>query len=265
MVPLSRETQRRLDALFAPADREAAVKGTRLAWPSRVPPDARYSETMRHASCVSGEFLYEAGRTQVTWSPDGAVLWECPFDRRGQRHGLEVSRFENGAAEWQVPWVRGAMNGLARQFDEDGRALYRCRFDAGTGVDLWVQGNELVEFREIANNGRHGLERWGHPRLPYEESHFLRGLRAGVFRRWVGSALEPGYPKFFADDEEVSKKDYLRLRRRRPELPAFLPAQDRRQRLLHPAFGTVWLRKEVRAALMRIPGDDDVVGCGAHR
>jgi hypothetical protein len=157
------------------------------------------------------------------------------------------------------------MNGLARQFDEDGRALYRCRFDAGTGVDLWVQGNELVEFREIANNGRHGLERWGHPRLPYEESHFLRGLRAGVFRRWVGSALEPGYPKFFADDEEVSKKDYLRLRRRRPELPAFLPAQDRRQRLLHPAFGTVWLRKEVRAALMRIPGDDDVVGCGAHR
>ncbi len=241
------------------------VEGTRLVWPSSVPFDARYAETKRNEACVTGEFLYDSGKTQVTWSLEGAVLWECPFDRRGLRHGLELSRYGNGAAEWQVRWVRGSMHGTAQQFDEGGHVLYRCRFDRGTGVDLWVQGSEIVELREFKENERHGLERWGHPRLPYEEAFYVRGKRAGVFRRWTGSEMEVGYPKFFVDDDEVSKSDYLHARRRRPELPAYLPAENRRARPLDRAFRTIWLRKDVRATLMKVPGADDVIGCGANR
>ena len=240
------------------------VKGTRLAWPDGVPANAQFAETMRNDACVTGEFVYESGKTQVTWALEGFVLWECPFDRRGRRNGFEVSRFPNGAAEWQVRWVRGSMHGSAQQFDEGGRVLYRCRFHRGTGLDLWVQGSEIVELREVRNNERHGLERWGHPRLPYEESFFLRGRRAGVFRRWNGLGLEPGFPKFFVDDEEVATADYLRVRTRRRELPVFLPVENWRVRPVHPALGDVWLRKDVRAALMRTPDVDDVIGCGSH-
>lgn len=245
--------------------RQKTVEGTRLAWPAGVPLGARYAETLRNNACVTGEFLYESGKTQVTWSLEGAVLWECPFDARGRRHGLECSRFENGATEWQVRWVRGSMHGTAQQVDEDGRALYRCKFDRGSGLDLWVQGTEIVELREIANNEPHGVERWGHPRLPYEEGFFLRGKRSGVFRRWIGADLEPGYPKFFIDDEEVSERDYLLARKRRVELPALVPAENRRARPVHRALKAVWLRNDVRLALMRMPGVDETIGCGAHR
>lgn len=241
------------------------VKGTRLVWPSRVPFEARYTETGRNEGSVSGDLLYDAGKMHVAWSLGGAVLSECPFDRRGLRHGLELSRHENGAVEWQVPWVRGSMHGLAQQFDQDGRVLYRSRFNRGTGVDLWVQGSEIVEFREIEDNERHGLERWGHPRLPYEEAFYLRGKRAGVFRRWTGADMEGGYPKFFVDDEEVSKTEYSRARRRREELPAYSPVENGRARPMHRPFRSIWLRKDVRAALMKVPSVDDVIGCGAHR
>ena len=241
------------------------VEGTRLVWPDRVPFEARYTETGRNDACVTGVFLYGSGKMQVAWSLEGAVLSECPFDRRGLRHGLELSRYEDGAVEWQVRWLRGVMHGSAQQFDEDGHVLYRSRFNQGTGIDLWVQGSEIVELRELEDNERHGLERWGHPRLPYEEAFYLRGRRAGVFRRWAGVDLEAGYPKFFVDDEEVSKNEYLRARRERAELPAYVPAENGRARPMLRVFKSIWLRKDVRAALVRTPSVDDAIGCGAHR
>jgi hypothetical protein len=240
------------------------VVNTDLRWPGRVPSNALYCETMRKGGCVAGEFRFKSGKMQVSWSPDGAVLSESPFDEAGRRHGLELSRFENGNVEWQVPWVRGNMHGVAKQFDEEGHVLYRSRFTRGQGVDLWVLGDEVVELREISSNERHGIERWGHPRLPYEEASFQQGRRAGIFRRWIGGSLVAGYPKFFIDDNEVSRSAYARARARRGDLPLYRPCEDERLRPILPALKSIWLRKQVRAALMKIPTVDDVVGCGAH-
>ena len=64
---------------------------------------------------------------------------------------------------------------MRRKFDEAGRELYRTRFIYGSGVDLWLNGREITELREMARNVPHGVERWGHPQLPYEECHFVRG------------------------------------------------------------------------------------------
>jgi hypothetical protein len=125
------------------------VEGTRVTWPAGVPSDARYRETFRNEGCVSGELLYACGGLQVTWSLDGALLFECPVDPRGLRHGLEIWRGENGAVEWQVRWVRGSMHGSAMQFSNKRRVLYRSPFVRGAGVDLWIQGSEIVELREI--------------------------------------------------------------------------------------------------------------------
>jgi hypothetical protein len=200
----------------------------------------------------------------VTWGLDGAVLIECPFDRRDLRHGMELSRHWNGVIEWQVRWVHGAMHGSAQQFDEKGQVLCRSPFRRGSGVDIWVQGSEIVEFREFLENQRHGIERWGHPLLPHEEAHYHRGRKTGIHRLWSAMALDDGYPKFFIDDQEVSKEAYRRIRAKRPALPAYRVADDWRARRLPKVFSAIWLRKEIRTALMKVPSPGDAIGCGAH-
>jgi hypothetical protein len=239
------------------------LAGKSLVWPSSVVRSARFEELGRNEVSIWGQFIYEGGKAQIAWSIAGDVLSERYFDANGRAHGMEVSRYEDGAVEWQVPWVRGQMHGIARQFDESGRELFRARFVRGSGIDLWVQANEIVELRECKDSVPHGVERWGHPLLPYEEGYFIRGKRAGVFRRWIGSELETGYPRYFIDDEEVSRKEYLQTRRRRPELPASRRKDDRRGRSMHSGLLYIWLRKEVRANLMRTPKPGDPIGCGA--
>lgn len=238
------------------------LAGERLVWPGSVVRSARFEEFGRNEASIWGQFTYEGGKAQIAWSTAGNVLSERYFDAHGRAHGMEVSRHEDGSVEWQVPWVHGQMHGIARQFDESGRELFRTRFVRGSGIDLWVQANEIVELREYKDSMPHGMERWGHPLLPYEEGYFLRGQRAGVFRRWIGSALEAGYPRYFVDDEEVSRPEYLRARRLRPELPAYRRENDRRGRSMHSGLLHTWLRKGVRAKLMRKPRPEDPMGCG---
>lgn len=240
------------------------VNGTGLSWPKRVPPGASFKETLRNEGCVSGEFLLESGKMHVVWSLDGTVLSECPFDRNGLRHGLELSRHGNGLVEWQVRWVHGFMHGSANQFDEKGHVLCRSPFRHGSGIDVWVQSNEVVEFRELIENKRQGVERWGHPMLPYEEAYYHRGQKVGIHRRWNATVLEEGYPKFFVDDAEVSKETYRHVRAKRMELPAYRIAEDSRVRRLPATFRDIWLQKEIRAALVKRPGPYDTIGCGAH-
>jgi hypothetical protein len=239
------------------------LAGVHLVWPEGVPRNATFVESGRNQGCIWGQFTYVGGKAQIAWSIAGDVLSERYFDADGVAHGVEVSRHEDGTVEWQVPWAHGQMHGIARQFDESGRELLRTRFVRGSGIDLWVNGSEIAELREYKKSLLHGVERWGHPRLPYEEGYFLRGKRAGVFRRWSGSVLERGYPKYFIDDEEVSRAKYLRARKVWPELPACLREDDKRERAMHSGLEHVWLRKEIRANLMRMPKPEDRVGCGA--
>jgi hypothetical protein len=105
----------------------------------------------------------------------------------------------------------------------------------------------------MRNSQPHGVTLWGHPRLPWDEEFFLRGLRSGVFRRWKGLALEPGYPQYFVDGHQVSRADYARARRRRPELVPDRRAADVRQRPLPRALRRVWLCADIRADLLRVP------------
>lgn len=240
------------------------LAGKRLIWPECVPRSAEFSESGRNEGCIWGQFSYHGGKAQLAWSLKGNVLSERYFDAKGLGCGIEVTRHDDGTVEWQVPWVHGHMHGIARQFDWSGRELLRTRFIHGSGVDLWVNGNDVVELREYEESVPHGVVRWGHPLLPYEEDHYIRGKRAGIFRYWIGSQMEKGCPKYFIDDEEVSRAKYLRTRKARPELPAYRPQDDERERPMHPGLLQAWLRKGIRANLMRIPGPDEQVGCGGR-
>ncbi|EPX63696.1 hypothetical protein D187_006105 [Cystobacter fuscus DSM 2262] len=233
------------------------LAGRRLVWPPGVPRSARFEEFGRNDNGLWGQFIHARGRASISWSSEGTIFSERYFDAQGRAHGLEVSRHDDGTVQWRVPWVRGQMHGLARQFDEAGRELVRTRFIRGSGIDLWVSGGFISELREHENSQLHGVERWGHPLFPYEENHYLRGRRAGISRRWKGSTLEPGYPHYFVDDEEVSRAEYLRARKTRPELPAYRRQDDRRERPMHDGLPHAWIRKDIRAHLMRMPTPED--------
>ena len=228
----------------------------RLAWPTGVPPSAPFTELGRDDWYLWGHFRYPRGAARITWHLSGSIHEELHFDPEGRRHGLEINRYPDGTVLWQVPWVHGSMHGLARNFDRHGEEVARARFVHGTGLDVWGE-DEIGELRELVGGERHGVERWGHPRYPSEESYFLGGKLAGIVRHFTGPALEDGYPKFYLDDEEVSRARYLRARRRRPELVPYRPEDDRRERPLLPALRRIWLRADLRARLLQLPDPAD--------
>lgn len=218
------------------------MKRPRLERPSRVPRGARLSRCEKNDVCFWGVFVWAGGSANVSWTLSGRVWSEIFFDHLGRRVGLEVDRFPDGRVSWRVPWVRGQMHGVAMQFDERGRVLMRSRFVRGCGVDVFTNDGRVTEFHEVVNSVPHGVTRWGNPLTPWSEEHYLDGKRAGVFREWRGSKLTRGFPKYFVDDVQVSREEYRRLRRKRPELPPDRRAEDSPTRELPVSFEFVSVR-----------------------
>ena len=65
----------------------------------------------------------------ATWDSSGKLVRWTPVDGEGRRHGIE-RELAGGKVQWQVPWVRGAMHGLSKQFDTRGKLLIIPRFTA---------------------------------------------------------------------------------------------------------------------------------------
>lgn len=234
-----------------------------LQWPEGVPPNAQFEMIRSDGRTLWGLLRHGRSAARVTWALKddafhraGTLMLVSRLDREGRRHGLETEHLGDGAVQWRVPWVRGQLHGVARQLDENGKTLVRSRFVHGTGADVWVShcGRWGVsEVREMRDSQPHGVTLWGHPRLPWDEEFYVRGLRSGVFRRWKGLALEPGYPQYFLDGQQVSRAEYARARRRRPELVRDRRADDARPRPVLRALRRVWLRADIRADLSRVP------------
>jgi len=191
--------------------------------------------------CFWGTFEWARGRANVSWTLEGCIWSEKYFDHLGRRTGLEVDRFPDGRMAWRVSWVRGQMHGVAMQFDETGRVIIRSRSVRGRGVDVFTNLRHISEFREMENSTLHGVTRWGDPLRPWSEEHYLRGQRAGVFREWTRGKLQKGFPKYFIDDAEVSRAEYRRSGKTRPELPRDLRSEDAPKRTLPASFENVKL------------------------
>lgn len=212
----------------------------RVQWPSQVPLTSRFTPLGHNDASRWGRFHFAKSYADICWSPRGRVLSERRFNALGQTIGFEIERDEQGRVRWRVPWRNGQMHGLATQFTASGRVLVRSRFVKGAGLDVWADCGRISEVREMRDSTPHGFERWGDPFNPWEENHFVKGRRSGISRQWNGDVLAPGFPKFFIDDEEVSRRRYLRAR----QLPAWTRDDDRRERTL--PFDSVWLAKELR-------------------
>lgn len=168
----------------------------------------------------------------ATWDEQGRLLWTVPLDRDGKRHGVE-REIEEGRTVWLVPWDHGTQHGLAQHLATDGALLATSVFVRGKGVDVYCEADgSLSEYREIENDVRHGIERWGDPTCPYIEEHLHRGRDHGIRRRWHEGRLEAGYPRYFVDGEEVPRERYVQAALDRPELPPDLRHEDEPARTL---------------------------------
>jgi hypothetical protein len=101
--------------------------------------------------------------------------------------------------------------------------------DHGTGADLWFAEEQdgqikLSEERYFHEGRWHGFERWwfGDEHRIYAENHFVNGILHGIHREWNDKGnLRRGFPKYFINGEQVTKRRYLQATRNDVSLPPF--------------------------------------------
>ena len=67
------------------------------------------------------------------------------------------------------------------------------------------------------------------------ESHFAEGLEHGIQRDWDSTGrLRRGFPKYFINGEQVTKRQYLRAAKLDSSLPPFREEDNRPERQFPP-------------------------------
>ncbi|MCA9543954.1 MAG: hypothetical protein KC613_06170, partial [Myxococcales bacterium] len=156
-------------------------------------------------------------------------------DAEGEPHGVERERRDGPTGptvRWTAEWQHGEWHGDSYLLDPQGRPVSVARFEHGTGLDLWDD-----EVHPIVDGAQHGAVRWGDPCAPYEEEHYVGGLKHGPHRRWTEKgALEPDFPQFYVEDEPVDRAEYAAACAADPTLPPYKASDDSNRRTIPPAL-----------------------------
>ncbi|QDG53094.1 hypothetical protein FIV42_20795 [Persicimonas caeni] len=163
------------------------------------------------------------------WSEDGELEAQNHF-RGNQPHGPWYE-FQDGHLSFITRYIDGLEHGVATQYLADGSVLGQYEMTLGTGTDLWYNYNTglLAEEREYRDGKVHGYERvWDDfdGGRVWREEHYKQNLRHGIFREWDDEELVGGYPKFFIDDEEIGREEYIEAAREDATLPRYRVAED---------------------------------------
>jgi hypothetical protein len=202
----------------------------RLERPSWLARGARLVIHKQHEHGMSGEArLGTRTVASLAWASDGQLWHARQLDAAGRGHGLETEH-DDGRLSWCAQWVRGKQHGLAMQFDDRGRPLVVTQFVRGRGTDIWTNCGEVTEVHEMNDGRLHGFVRWGDPRQPWEEEHFHAGKRHGIFRRWSDGKLRKGFPQFYVNDKQVSRRAYEAAQARDRSLPPYDQHEDSNRR-----------------------------------
>jgi hypothetical protein len=127
---------------------------------------------------------------------------------------------------------------------EDGTTLIGTyTMEHGTGIDLWRHGSfeskgyHLSEARYLKDGKWHGFEWWLNEdqETIHRENHFWEDLQHGIQREWNSTGrLRRGYPRYWVNNQRVSKRQYLRAQAKDRNLPPFREADDLPQRNFPP-------------------------------
>jgi hypothetical protein len=209
---------------------------------SSIPKSARERVLATH---LQGPQKYKA-----EYRVNGKVVGVRQFDRSGQlelerpmRNGLlhgTLYSCDDGVVTFAEPYRAGLAHGTARQWSNDGELIGTYTMKHGTGLDLWRQKTNwgtgrvfLVEARFIKEGKWHGFEWWLNEdqKSIHDEHHFWANLQHGIQRSWNSKGrLRRGYPRYWVNNEQVTKRKYLRACAKDPSLPPFRKSDNRPNR-----------------------------------
>lgn len=216
----------------------------KTAYVSSIPPEEREKITgiFPDRSPVSAE--YYLGKELVgqrRYHRSGKLINERSF-RNGQRHGWEYRWDRPGELLSATPYENGVEHGTAYQWGHSGRLIGTYTMEHGTGIDLWWQEREdgsitLTEVYYMHAGLGHGYVWHFHePGKLRSEQRWHQGKQHGIERRWRWQRgnLERGYPRYWVQDERVTKRQYLRAMKSDPNLPPFRQEENLPEREFPP-------------------------------
>lgn len=169
---------------------------------------------------------------------DGNIGMETPY-RNGVIHGT-LYCFDVFEKKLRVtfaePYRNGLAHGMAKQWSSDGEKLIGTyTMQRGTGLDLWRSWGYksevyyLSEARYLKDGKWHGFEWWFNEdqKSVHEENHYWENLQHGIQRMWNSNGvLKRGYPRYWVNNERVSKRQYLSASAKDCNLPLFHEADN---------------------------------------
>jgi antitoxin component YwqK of YwqJK toxin-antitoxin module len=168
----------------------------------------------------------------------GQLELERPM-RNGLLHGTLYS-CDDGVVTFAEPYRAGLAHGTARQWSEDGELIGTYAMKHGTGLDLWRQKTNwgtgrviLTEARYIKDGKWHGFEWWLNEdqKSVHDEHHFWNNLQHGIQRSWNSKErLRRGYPRYWVNNKQVTKREYLSASANDSNLPPFRESDNRPRR-----------------------------------
>jgi antitoxin component YwqK of YwqJK toxin-antitoxin module len=173
---------------------------------------------------------------------NGQLSFERPM-KNGVTHGT-LYDIEDGVVTFSEPYRYGLAHGIARQWSHDGELIGSYSMQHGTGLDLWRCKKNwdngrafLAEVRHIKEGKWHGFEWWLNEdqRSVNSEHHFWENLQHGIERRWNSQRrLKRGFPRYWVNNKQVTKREYLRACVKDGNLPPFREADNRPRRKFPP-------------------------------
>jgi hypothetical protein len=182
----------------------------------------------------------------------GELQCEYPL-KNGKFHGTKYF-FVEGVVDFSEPYSNGLAHGTARQFSYEEELIGTYKMRHGTGLDLWrcktnwgTGSVYLSEARYLKDGMYHGFEWWLNEdqNSLNHERHFWKDQTHGIERMWNSKGrLRRGYPKYWVNNQQVTKRQYVRACANDPALPLFRETDNLPRRRFPP---------EVVAALQVAP------------
>jgi antitoxin component YwqK of YwqJK toxin-antitoxin module len=175
---------------------------------------------------------------QRSYDSDGMLIIETPL-KDGKKHGREyVWDIFSGNLESVEPYANGKLHGLAKQYGRTGKVIGTYRFVRGTGYDIWRYEEQdgsigISEIFSVQDGSLHGYEWWlkADQHSVWHERHWQQGKVHGIERMWNDkNRLKRGYPKYWIQSQQVSKRVYLKAVKEDKTLPKFQEKDNRPQR-----------------------------------
>jgi len=160
-----------------------------------------------------------------------------------QTHGT-LYDIDDGVVTFAEPYRNGVVHGTVKQWSHDGELIGTYTMKHGTGLDLWHAKYDwgkgrvyLSEARYVKEGKWHGFEWWldENQKSVHSEHHFWENLQHGIERRWNSQhRLRRGFPRYWVNNKQVTKREYLRACASDPNLPPFRESDNRPRRTFPP-------------------------------